>query len=434
MLLHDCKTEMSPTGELQYAAPGFGSVAGSITPWSSGFRTFRVRDGRRVECPAWTLRLVPGDDENHAAEADQFLAEIPEHLRSRIGAFAFGQCPMLRWLAIYPEARDLVASHPKLFWLLAAAVHDGHVRESQLAVLLKTRQVRILFAVSGASSAAAVRFLHKVIPARGTLSEARKVARALRTSWVRKTFAHHKTAPLALVTAVMIDRQLSHPAVVQALSTALASQPHRAQRLFIETADTVRDIRRMGELLDIPNIDEAIARCHDLGALSSLHDRWTERVNRRQDLVVRVATQLLPDVGAGGLADDQPQRLSKAALSQIVFPAAPVEDSGNICAIRTASELLTEGDLQQHCVASYAKAIAAREVAIYKVLGSHRATLELRNTEDGWKLGQIRQARNTPADPRVVRAVSAWFEAALETSQPPPVQTRLSDLTPGNAG
>ena len=89
-------------------------------------------------------------------------------------------------------------------------------------------------------------------------------------------------------------------------------------------------------------------------------------------------------------------------------------DGYTIVPLRTAHELWEEGEVMNHCVGSYASAVAGGECLIFSVRrGARRiATLELRwcyGRRHPPVLNQLQGPGNTPVDPAVHRAVNDWL-------------------------
>ena len=197
MLLNDCNPRLTARGHLEFDTPGFGRSTGWITPWSDGFRTFRLNRGRAVPTPHPSLVVLAGHDGD--GEVGDFLTQIPRPVREAMRRFEAGQCTMLRWIAHYPAAMDLCVSNPKLLWLLAVAVRDARVREEQIARLLRERQVKILARLCGGASKASLRLLKKTALRDGSLEEARVVLHALRRPLLWRLLAHDAAVDVALL-------------------------------------------------------------------------------------------------------------------------------------------------------------------------------------------------------------------------------------------
>lgn len=61
--------------------------------------------------------------------------------------------------------------------------------------------------------------------------------------------------------------------------------------------------------------------------------------------------------------------------------------------------IVTEGDIQHHCVGSYAHDARRGVYAVMKVEGNERATIGLMRTPQGWQVDQVYAACNAPVSP-----------------------------------
>ncbi|MCC5828117.1 MAG: PcfJ domain-containing protein [Phycisphaeraceae bacterium] len=136
---------------------------------------------------------------------------------------------------------------------------------------------------------------------------------------------------------------------------------------------TVREVIRagsFGELKPIDRIEELSARTHD-------HDRGPRPCGAFQD----------PPV-----------------------PALP----GIIEPLTCESELVNEGRLMQHCVASSSPAVWSGQMYIYRVLndelpGMERCTLEIRQRDGQWEIKNIRGWANARVNAATRRFIAEWL-------------------------
>jgi hypothetical protein len=403
MHLHDCAPSITPQGNLKFSIPGFGSTAGTITPWSGGFQTRQVRNRKAMPGPPWSLNMLSRTATRPMpAEIDDFINEIPECYRERTRQFEFGQCLVLQLLARLPQARDLCLSNPVLLWLLTTAVYDSIIQTPDIPALLGCKQAEILARITRRASGPALRLLRKTVIGDGSLSEFRILVHALGDRHMQRTTAHIPSVSIALLGALSSFPILSKPGIARLLAQEIPDDRNARQTTLNELAETVRDIQRMGEALSVERPAQALARCRTLDDIRRLHDRWVDRVNRRGDLWVN------PVQRANRLGDLNPDE-TKSALLQLKFPAAPIRGNRDVRPITTPDALVYEGKLQGNCIADYAAAIAAGKTYAYKVLHPHRATLEVILTEEGWKLGELKLSCNRMPGEAVKRRVEEWL-------------------------
>ena len=159
-----------------------------------------------------------------------------------------------------------------------------------------------------------------------------------------------------------------------------------------------RDAVRLARLLGIADVDAALARCRTVAELGRLHDRWAARARRMDDDELVAKSLASPDGGQ--------------------FPPAPVAGSADIVHLGGIVELHREGIELSNCVASYARACLAGQIAIYKVIAPERATLEIGIRGGQPVIAQLKLSRNAPASPATWEAVRAWLRAAASPPSP----------------
>lgn len=404
MQVNEIKPSLTTHGSLEFSKPGLGKPLARITSWTSGFDAFEVKYNRTIASPLWSLVLFPqqpGDPPS--PDAQEFLSQVPKDFRERVKPYAFGQCMMLRYLAKYPEAEDLIVNNPKLFWLLAVAVRDSIVDDTEIPQLLRARHIAILGRIIRPASKMTLNILAKTALVSGGLTEARTIIGALGKRHICRLVAHIDRVSILLLQTLLQNPNLANPSIVRILA-------EESRVLALDLSDTIKDIRRMAEVLNNENPDQAISRCRSLAELNRLHDRWVDRVNRTQGIAIDGGQDEWPE------DLDRPDRFARNRLelerhadTNWTFPDPPFPDSDGIQAINSIRELVAEGRLQRNCVASYAASISNGEVFVYKVLWPHRATFELIKSAKGWKIGQIKLSCNRAPGPSVERKVREWF-------------------------
>jgi len=135
-----------------------------------------------------------------------------------------------------------------------------------------------------------------------------------------------------------------------------------------------KDVSRLKAALNISSMD-AFFNCSSLTEIHQLHDRWSERLNRRNQAILKG---------------------DKLMGKQIIFPDSPTNlDSFFIKYVNSSFDLMREGILQEHCVASYAYRCTHGKSFIYKVLFPQRGTLELVwNYNNKLRVHQFKLKRN----------------------------------------
>ena len=138
-------------------------------------------------------------------------------------------------------------------------------------------------------------------------------------------------------------------------------------------------------MIEIHDAEIALNRCADFEAVRRLHDRWTDRLNQRQALVVHGATP---------------------------FPKPPIPGNHNIHPIETLEDLQAEGRLMHHCVSAYEPFIRKGECYIYRILQPEKATVELRFAGNQVRIGQVQLAYNGRPSTETRVEIDSWLLAA----------------------
>ena len=96
-----------------------------------------------------------------------------------------------------------------------------------------------------------------------------------------------------------------------------------------------------------------------------------------------------------------------------LLPYPPISDTENIKCIRLKSELVLEGGLMNHCVASYHSEIVKGHYFVYRILNPERGTVGLRFKNGKWVIDQIKLLNNRAASEETVKAVNLWIKLTL---------------------
>lgn len=402
MELSDCNPRLGDDGALVFVYPGSRVARGEIGTWSSGFDTRTIRNGRKLLSYFWYLDVLscPASDPLPDAVA-AFLEEIPTGVRECVGKYTFGQCFMLHHAAAHQEARDLLRSNPNLLWLLARAVYDGKIDQDHVARLCRRKQLQILKRLVPSATNATLKLLARVETDFGALFEARVATTVLSHSGAVEALAHQREVPYRLLGILERHSCLAQPSLVALILRELESGQRSPSELGRYLREVVGDIARLASVLRIDRPERAIAQCRTAADLARLHDRWTQRMNSKVPAFLvrgnRSMFRFEPPVDP----------------LQLVFPPPPFPDGDDVKAIRTPEDLIREGAQQGHCVASYAQDVADGKVYIYRLLRPSRATLEIRKTDDGWKIGQLKLARNRAPNDDTRRAVRSWMRRSV---------------------
>ena len=412
--LANCDPEIDDRGNLKFVLPGGIGSTSEITPWESGFEARATRSGRTRAGNFWTLRLFSdGSDEDYSPKVASFLERIPSQIRGVLTSFQFGQVPMLSYMARYPAARDLFVGNPNLLWLVVISVHDGLMSSTTVGDLCRAKQVDILRKITWPVSKGTLRLLRKTVLQDGTLGESRALGEAIRNIAVINATAHEKRVTLALLTLLGRYPVLVRRHFVSMLNRHFGLDHQNVNSFGIHVAETIADIERLAVQLRIYRSGLAIRQCRTIDDIHRLHDRWVARLNK----LLRAG----PDERRALRRARPPHELGQTSRTGVDdvpalplrFPEQPFPNTNEIVAITTSEELRKEGQVQQNCVGSCAGTVASGKRYIYRVLSPQRATVEVAWTRYGWKLGQVKLARNGKPSQLTLDLVSSWFARSV---------------------
>jgi len=369
--------------------PRFEAVL-RFTTWEDGLRTLVLENGEwREDWIDWQLgfvasaRRAPGD---HPAK--RIAATVPdEALRLAQNAGSF-EITALRLLRHHPEATDLARSAPNLFWLVAAHVGAGDIPATAHGALLRMRRVDVLAACTHAErSAAAVRFVEKLVPLDHDEGELRLVERAAQDPQVVRLFHHRPRVYPELLRAVaaslaFIERRFFRDEVARVPDGEVSASA------IWEIHEIHDDVVQLGAALGHPplEIERRIAPLSTVNQLRALHDDWADAFNVR-----------MGDAVASLHDNDR------------TLPDAGVATPPGIAPIRTVGELRREGIEMRHCVASYVDECIRGESFIYSVREPARATVQVRIVGARPVVTQMRGVRNAMVSDGVGKLVEDWI-------------------------
>lgn len=387
MLLAETNARRLDDGTLQFQLPGYPRAHYSIAPWSRGFTTLHVRGRQSRPAVAWPIVVLPRSRPPCAnPDVAAFVAGIPSRVARLVRRYQFGQSLLLASLAARSEVGDLAQSNANLLWLLALGAYEGRVAVGDVAKLSLRKQADLLRLLAGSGGKAQVRFLRKVRPREGTLSEARLLCRAVQEPAIVHALRHRPAIPMRLLALLTAHPLLAREELVPLMEAKLAEtddpDPERVLRLHRALKDLELFQPRGPSLVD--GVETAMRELDAPPSLvrSALHGFRT------------------------------PQRRDERDEPPKPFPPPPLPGAATIVPITTAGELAREGTTQRHCVGSYAHAVRRGDLYIYRVLAPQRATVEVVLKNNEIKLGQLKLSRNRKPDAATVEAVKAWFKGA----------------------
>jgi hypothetical protein len=310
----------------------------------------------------------------------RWYSTIPPDIRQLLAPYQSRQWHLLSFLARGGTgAAELVAMNPALAFALASnwVFHKPDVQQPLRAAraLVKKRQRDALAWLGFPGTEAARKVLAKIIPESVSISCLLYLRDAMADNTMFKAMSHLprlNTGVLRMVT----DPQL-FPFTTPALLEEIAL--YRKENLRSESAYLLSDSKRMYEQL-YPN-----ATCFPV-------------IRRRKALQ--------------GFHDMLVDEMAHADIdTRVVFPPPPIEGTDTIIPITNAEDLVTEGRMQHHCIASYINQVAwHKKLYVYRVLKPERATLAVVRKHDAWHIHDLKLACNAKPSGETYHVVMRWLE------------------------
>jgi hypothetical protein len=376
--------ELSPDGGLILAVGSPINLLLRYGTWEAGLPVHRWTDGQWVPesldpgIPLLTAAIGATSD----AALHGFRASVPPMVRQMAGSYQHLQTTMLQRAARSPAAADLLQQTPTLFWMLVASAVEERWTEGQVRETLAKQRKDILLQLTGIRSEAAVKLLNRVILRTGDCTELGVIRRFIRDQSLWRGLSHSGAIPVHLLAVLVRFPELAGARLLQQVAEGDYSRTSDALARVRRVADLWRDALRMGRVLAIPDAGRALARCPTFDAVERLHDRWVERINGRPGFV---------------------------AVGRRPFPPPPLPGNEVIQPLRSEEELVEEGRLMGHCVASYAAEVRSGRSYIYRVVSPERATLEIRWHGSVPVIAQFKLAVNGKPGHTSWRVVRDWL-------------------------
>ena len=310
----------------------------------------------------------------------KYLNTIPCEARELAGAFNYRQTTVLRLLRRSNSARDLASDNPALLLVVAHWMDATEQPLEDVVELLRVKRRRILRAVTGVDSNAAVNALRHLRVRYLDNAAVAAIIEGVSSERFRRLVSEDAALTTeALRVAASAPEELAHGLVLD-----LLREPHPRPALF-QAMRLFEDTRRLGFALGIVDHETALSRCRNRSQLRRLHDRWCARYNRGQA--------------------PRPSRYGDRR-----FPRPPIPGTADIVPIESASALREEGDRMRHCVGSYVLEVLEGRSFVYAVLAPERATLEVAFAKDGPCIRQLRLAHNRSPSAKTRMAVQKWLD------------------------
>lgn len=304
---------------------------------------------------------------------------IPADVRALMGLFEARQWHILSFLArCGPGAAELTEMNPALAFALASnwVFHKPVVQRPLRAArsLVNKRQRDILTWLGFPGTEAARRVMAKVDPQSITITRLLYLRQAMMNPAMLKAMSH-----LPCLNGGVL-RMVTDPELFPYTTPTLLEETARNanETHLCDNAYMLSDCKRMFELLPPRGARFPIIR--NTGALQGIHET----------LVNELANAEIDTTAS--------------------FPLPPISGTDTIVPITTAQELLEEGRIQHHCVASYINHVAyAEKIYVYRVLKPERATLALGRKGDAWRIYELKLACNHKPSDVTYQSIINWL-------------------------
>lgn len=308
------------------------------------------------------------------------FGSIPTREREIAAKFVDRRWHVLAMMARCPGATDLLQANPALGFALAShwILRKPAVKQPMRAAraLLKRPQSAILEWLGFDPSERVRRILKRIAP---SALEARRLSQmqaALNRPEVQSLLAHLPLISKDVLRFICFDETCG-----------------RVTASFLHELSSEAERRRLDPLIPPFRIDEP-ERFHlyldarrmalEMGREIPAQLRSTKHLERWHDEMAEVLNR----------ANDAGAEQMRSVIRKLNFGPPPLPGTSDIQALETGDELIAEGQVMGHCVASYYSDILSGRYFVYRVTSPIRATLGLRFESGTWQVDQIKGEGN----------------------------------------
>ena len=327
--------------------------------------------------------------EQRKAALNQFRNSLPEQVAKALEPFRVRQWMMLLMMYYDQGSIDLAHSNPALAFLLAQHL-DGDIEKIKSLQCSRMRQRDILTMLGYPGTRAAVKVVSKIRPSSITTDNWRSIVSMLGIELAKEKspLGHVSNINLGLM-EIAVDPVASSAAGPKLLEGV--AKDHREKY----RGRVVHMIRSALEMQEDLQTERKVTFFHDLQRLYDVHERVTGQYKRR---VKQLNDAELAAIS--GTFDDPP------------FPGV----EGKIEPLTCPRDLVDEGEIQNNCVASYARKMMTGKLYVYRVMGPDRCTLSIVKKKHGWEIGELEGKYNVAASKQTEKMVKDWLKENQESS------------------
>ncbi len=296
----------------------------------------------------------------------RFFEGIPAAEREALLHYSRRKWHMLNLFARVPGSMELQENNPALAYALASnwAFHRPAVSQPMRAArsLITKKQRHILGWLGFPATEANCRIFRKIPPECVSMESLLYLRHTLNDPTRHKILCH-----LPVINAGVLQLINDRRAMAVLTPRVLEEVAVRDEdRILVTTYNTLTDLFYMNRQL---GGDQMPSRFTSHARLMEVHQDLAERTNRAYTRGAIALPEHLPDPPLGGTTDIVP--------------------------LRTPEEVVEEGRIMRHCVASYLHRVAAGNYFIYRVTHPVRATLGIERDQDQWVVDQIQGEKNS---------------------------------------
>ena len=285
----------------------------------------------------------------------------------------------LLWhISSFRPAFDLFVSSPTLLWLLLYYAKKGGFSKTTVFELICGKQVEILKACNISNKPAAVTLLRNLKFETYYIGTDLKRVLSLISHPNLEKLNHHKNLDFTLAAIVTRFPELIGGKIIY---------DYKPESWAVSTKNLIKDsyfmINRFEDARS--SLLTRLKSCSSHIEIEAFHDDLIEKLNKKLDYGVLISSFGLP----------------------------PLKGSADIQPIRDTADLIHEGRIMRHCVASYEDPILNGEYYVYRVLKPQRATLGLildKSQRMQPKLDQLLLKSNRPVSYETREHVERWLQ------------------------
>lgn len=326
---------------------------------------------------------------------DQLRQTLPPSYGFALAPFKCHQWSVIVCLWKYRRYYELLRSNPVMAFILAndQRINWGvYLNEMSMEKIIEMKQTTVMELLDLPGSKSMMQLFRKIHPSAAHPQLRSQIRFCLQDDNSMKQLSHLKKINAGVLHLLAsVERIRSHvtPQLLEEVSQSRQNNhyPFAAHQLG-ECERWHTQIYQNRKFPKIRSVEKLVAYHEELAAEV---DRLLQ-VQREEDRAER---------------ERELERAMKAP-----FPKPPVPGTDEIVPLRTAGDLIMEGQQQHNCVGHYSQSVQGGGCYIYRVLKPERATLSIvRYTSGQWSIGELSAACNRQVQHATKQSVERWLAA-----------------------